>query len=148
MSANLIIEAKVLGQKKPLFNNWVVALPPEPGMPPAREDRMRLRDLITKVVQEEVSAFQQRQAERRLARIMTKGEIEEALVKGKVDLGEHDLKQKIDPQVAVETALQAFEDGLYYVFIAGEQVQSLDSEVVLQPTTHVTFIRLVALAGG
>jgi hypothetical protein len=148
MSANLIIEAKVLGQKKPLFNNWVVALPPGPSQPPMGEDRMRLRDLITKVVQEEVSAFQQRQAERRLARIMTKGEIEQALVKGKVDLGEHDLKQKVDPHVAVETALQAFEDGLYYVFIEGEQVQSLDSEVVLQPTTHVTFIRLVALAGG
>ena len=146
MSANLIIEAKVLGQKKPLFNNWVIALPP--GQPPAREDRMRLRDLITKVVQEEVSAFQQRQAERRLARLMTKGEIEQALVTGKVDLGERDLKQTVDPHLAVETALQAFEDGLYYVFIEDEQIQSLDSEVSLQPTTHVTFIRLVALAGG
>lgn len=139
MSATLTIEAKVLGQKKPLFPTWVITL---------GENRMRLRDLITKVVLEEVSAFQQRQEERRLARLMTKGEIEQAIVQGKVDLGERDLKQKVDPQAAVETALQAFEDGLYYVFVEGEQIQSLDSEVLLQPKTRVSFIRLVALAGG
>lgn len=146
MSATLTIEAKVLGQKKPLFTDWVITLPPD--QPPSEENRMRLRDLITKVVLEEVSAFQQRQEERRLARIMTKGEIEQALVKGKVDLGERDLKQKVDPDSAVETALQAFEDGLYYVFVEDEQIQNLDSEILLQPNTRVSFIRLVALAGG
>ncbi len=145
MSTTITIEGKLLGQKKPLFTDWVVALPIEPLQP---ENRMRLRDLIARVVQEEVRALQQRQEERRLARILTQGEIEQAIVQGKVDMGERDSKQKVDPEAAVETALQAFEDGLYYVLVDGEQVQSLDGEVVLQPNTRVTFIRLVALAGG
>lgn len=145
MSTTITIEGKLLGQKKPLFTDWVVALPAEPLQP---ENRMRLRDLIARVVQEEVRAFQQRQEERRLARILTKGEVEQAIVRGKVDMGERDSKQKVDPQAAVETALQAFEDGLYYVFVGGEQVQNLDDEVTVRADTRVTFMRLVALAGG
>ncbi len=143
MSATITVEGKLLGQKRPLFTDWAVALPADTG-----RGRLRLRDLISHVVLEEVQAFQQRQEERRLARILSKSEIEQALVQGKVDMGERDSRQKVDPQVAVETALQAFEDGLYYVFIDGEQVQSLDDEVTVRADTRVTFVRLVALAGG
>ncbi|HLE30569.1 MAG TPA: hypothetical protein VI793_20775 [Anaerolineales bacterium] len=143
MSTTITVEGKLLGQKRPLFTDWAVTLPADSG-----RDHLRLRDLIVHVVLEEVRAFQQRQEERRLARILTKGEIEQAIVQGKVDMGERDSKQKVDPQAAVETALQAFEDGLYYVFVDGEQVQSLDHEVTVRADTRVTFIRLVALAGG
>ena len=48
MSTTLTIEAKVLGQKKPLFPTWVIALPPDPVTSASGENRMRLRDLITK----------------------------------------------------------------------------------------------------
>ncbi len=41
-----------------------------------------------------------------------------------------------------------FVDGFYFVFIDDEQQQYLDGEVYLKPNTHVTFLRLVPLAGG
>lgn len=141
----ILVEGKVLGQKRPLFKDWRIELPPvwERG-----GDRMKLRDLITQVVVEEVQAFQQRQAERRVARIMSRAEIEQGARQGKVDPGERQLSQPVDPDQAIGNALLAFEDGLYYVFIDGQQQTSLDSEVYIKAGSQVTFVRLVALAGG
>lgn len=138
----LTIDARLLGQKRSLFAGWQLELPPEAG------SRLTLRDLITRVVEAEVQAFQQRQAERRLARVLSPGEIEQGLARGKVDLGERELNQPVDPAAAVAAALQAFEDGLYFVFVESEQVTALEAEVVLQPQTRMSFVRLVALAGG
>jgi hypothetical protein len=143
MSATITVEARVVGRKQPLFTDWIVPLP-EAGA----AGRLPLRDVITRIVLEEVRDFQQRQAERRLARIMTKEQIERAAEAGKIDLHEKELKQEVDPQAAVETALQAFEDGLYYVFVDGAQIEALESEVAIQPDSRITFIRLVGLAGG
>ena len=145
MLTTIVVEGKILGQKKPLFTDWHIELPPiwQRG-----GDRIKLRDLITRVVVEEVEAFQKRQAERRLARIMSRSEIEQGARSGKVDPGERDLKQAVHQDEAVGTALQAFEDGLYFVFVDGVQQTSLDSEVYLNTDSKVTFIRLVALAGG
>jgi hypothetical protein len=138
----LTIDARLWGQKKPLFAGWALELPREAGT------HLSLRELITCVVQAEVRAFQERQAERRLARVLSPGQIEQALTRGKVDLGQSELNQAVDLASAVSAALQAFEDGLYFVFVAGEQVTTLEAELVLQPQTRVSFVRLVALAGG
>ncbi len=145
MTTTIVVEGKVLGQKRPLFTGWRVTLPPiwERG-----GDRLKLRHLIERVVAEEVEAFQQRQQERRLARILSRAEIEQSARQGKIDPGERELNQPVDLEQAVGTALQAFEDGLYFVFIDGVQQTGLDSEIYLQPDSQVTFIRLVALAGG
>jgi hypothetical protein len=143
--ASILVEGKVLGQKRPLFTDWFIELPPlwERG-----GDRLKLRDLITRVVLEEVDAFQKRQEAYRLARILTPAQITAGAARGKVDPGERDLKQAVSPEAAVATALQAFEDGLYFVFIDGVQQTGLDGEVYLKPQSKVSFIRLVALAGG
>ncbi len=138
----LLVEAKLIGQRRPLFSGWRIDLAQRSG------DHLRLRDLITRVVLEEVEAFQKRQQERRLARVLSPAEIEAGRVKGKIDPGERDLQQAVDPDAAVGTALQAFEDGLYFVFIDGVQQTRLDSEVFLKPESQVTFLRLVALSGG
>ncbi len=53
-----------------------------------------------------------------------------------------------DPSAAVAAALLAFEDGLYYVFVDNEHRTSLDDEIRLRTESRVTFLRLVALAGG
>jgi hypothetical protein len=57
-------------------------------------------------------------------------------------------QNEVDDDVAVAVALQAFEDGLYFVFLDGQQQEDLDAEVRLRPDSTLTFIRLVALAGG
>ncbi len=141
----IIIEGKILGQKRPLFTDWRIDSPPiwEIG-----GNRQKLRDLITHVVTEEVQAFRIRQDEQRLAKIMSRAEIEQGSRRGKVDPGERELKQEVNQDEAIATALQAFEDGLYYVFIDNVQQSNLNSEIYLKPDSRVTFIRLVALAGG
>jgi hypothetical protein len=145
MSLEIIVEGKVVGQKHPLFTDWRIGLPP---MWENHGDHLRLKDLITLVVIEEVNAFRQRQNERKLAHIMSKNEIEAAAVKGKVDSGERDLNQQVDLDESITTALEAFSDGLYFVFIDDVQQTSLDSEVLLKSESKVVFLRLVALAGG
>jgi hypothetical protein len=99
-------------------------------------------------VQQEVSAFRQRQAEQRFIQVLTPEEITRGAQKGKLSMGGRDLDQDVDPQAAVSTALQAYEDGVYLVFVDGHQVVSLDEQVFLQPDSQVTIVRLVALSGG
>lgn len=145
MSIVFMVEGKVVGQKRPLFSDWRVELPP---IDEDHGDRLKLRDLITSIVAREVEAFKDRQAERRLARVMSRQRIEQGVDLGKVDPGEHDLAQSITTEDAIAVALQAFEDGLYFVFIDEAQQTQLDSEVFLKNNSKVVFLRLTALAGG
>ncbi len=145
MESTITIEGKVFGQKRPLFADWRMSLPREAA---SAGEGLTLRALITGIVREEVQAFRARQEERRLVRALTKAEIERGLMKGKIDMGGREAETEADPQAAVEAALLAFEDGVYYVFVDGEQALDLDASVVVQPDSRVTFLRLVALAGG
>ena len=97
---------------------------------------------------EEVAAFRERQEERKITRALTAAQIDEGVAKGKVDMGDRDLKQKVDPEAAVAVALQAFEDGIYLVVVDGEEHRDLDKEIYLQPDSRITFVRLSLLSGG
>jgi hypothetical protein len=145
MTTTITVEAKVLGQSKPLLADWVLALPAAWENAP---ECILLRDLIARIVRQEAAAFRERQAQQRLIRMLTPSEISTSAAKGKVTMGGRDLNQEPDPQTAVETALQAFEDGLYFVFVDDEQQTVLDKPVQLVSSSRVSFIRLVALAGG
>jgi hypothetical protein len=140
MSSTITLEAKLIGRRQPLVAASPVSLPDL--HPPT------LRSLITQVVLEEVNAFRKRQAERRLTHVLTAAQIDLAAQQGKVSMGQSELQQAVDPQDAVTTAIQAFEDGLYLVFVDGEQPQQLDDLVNIAEDSHVLFVRLVALAGG
>jgi hypothetical protein len=107
-----------------------------------------LGDLIGEIVRQEVTAFRERQDERRLFQVLSHTEIAQGAMQGKIDPGGRDLEQEVDMEAAVTTASQAFEDGLYYVFVDGEQQDELDTVLTVQPDSTVTFVRLVALAGG
>jgi hypothetical protein len=140
----ITIQAKVPGQKKQAITNWHIPLPPDVD----GSRRMTLRDLIEYVVSNEIQTFHERQEERRLARILSPSEIELGVEKGKIDMGERDLDQTVDENAAIGAALQAFEDGLYFVFLDDAQQHDLNHEVVVAPDSTLLFIRLVALAGG
>ena len=56
--------------------------------------------------------------------------------------------QDVDLETAVGVALQGFVDGLYYVFVDGQQQRDLDGYVQLGAEAHLTFLRLTPLAGG
>jgi hypothetical protein len=140
----ITVEAKIVGQKRPLFTDYHLPIPPEF----TGSGRITLRDLVTAVVVKEVEAFTQRQEERRLARVLSPQDIERGAERGKIDSGERDAEQKVDENAAAGAALQAFEDGLYFVFLDGAQQESLDQTVFVSEDSRMLFVRLVALAGG
>mgnify|MGYP006969405746 CR=1 FL=1 len=141
----LTISGKALGRKKPLFADFSV--PPPDEM--ADGGNVALRDLIERVVRNEVAAFRQRQHDRQFIRALTAREIEAGAAAGKIESGGSEVPiQDVDEEQAVATALQAFEDGLYLVVIDGTDHRSLDAEVYLRPDSHLTFLRLTLLAGG
>ncbi|MBA4383982.1 MAG: hypothetical protein C0410_04545 [Anaerolinea sp.] len=145
MTISLLIEGKVLGKKQPLFSDWRIDLPP------LREqdgDHRKLRDLITSIVIEEVKGFELRQEKRKLTQVLSTQEINQGVASGKIDSGGRDLIQNIEIEGAVSEALQAFEDGLYFVFIDDVQYTNLDSEIYLQKDNKLVFLRLVAMVGG
>lgn len=151
IQSSIKIEGKVFGQRRPLFADFSVALPPDIV---GSGGRLTLRALISLVVEAEVVAFRERQEQRKFVHILSRADIERGIMKGKIDMGGHLIAneeretQAVDMNDAVAIALLAFEDGLYYVFVNDVQYTELDQEIYLQPESRVTFLRLVALAGG
>jgi hypothetical protein len=145
MSMSIVVEGKVVGQKRSLFPDWRIELPP---LDQNQGDHLKLRDLITSIVMKEVESFRLRQEERKLARVMSRQEIEQSAVTGQVNPGERDLQQQVNLDEGVGVALQAFEDGLYFVFVDEVQQTNLDREVFLKMDSKVVFLRLTALVGG
>lgn len=140
----LTIEAKVLGQSRPAIAPWEVALTARA----AENGAMSMRELLTAIVTAEVESFRERQDQRRLTRVLLPEEIARGAERGKVDAGGHDLAQPVNTADAVAAALQAFEDHLYYVFVDGQQAQSLDEVAPAHEGSRILFVRLVALIGG
>jgi hypothetical protein len=142
MTPTLTITGKQAGLRNPLFPAW--QLPTDETL----RTPTPLRNLIVFIVRSEVEAFRERQEARRLTRVMTAAEIAQSAERGKVDAGGHDLQQAVNTDDAIDAALQAFEDGLYFVFVDEQQIEQLDTLVHLQPQTQILFMRLVALADG
>jgi hypothetical protein len=143
MSTKLTISGKVMGKTRPTFPDWELTLPQD-----IEPTDLSLRSLLTHLVFAEVSAFETRQSQRRLLRILSPEQIQLGLEQGKVESGGSELDQKVDADAAVEVALQAFEDGLYFVFIDDEQIERLDAIAPLKPASQLLFLRLVPLVGG
>ena len=143
----LTVEAKAIGQRKPLLSDWSVPTPPEVG---PDGGQVTLRKVIDRIVRAEVDAFHNRQKERQLFRALTAKQIADSAAKGKVATGLHEEAKptQVNPDEAVGVALQAFEDGMYLVIIDEQEQKELDRELFLKPDSRVTFIRLSMLAGG
>ncbi len=129
-----------MGKTQPLFTNWQLALD--------LDQSVTLRNLLTQIVRSEVTSFEERQRQRRLFQVLTPKQISLDLEQGKVDLGGSDLAQAVDVDQAIAAALQAFADGLYFVFLDDQQQENLDDLVTLRPDSQLMFLRLVPLVGG
>jgi hypothetical protein len=153
--ATLNIEARIIGKRTPTHAPRHIAFPPALLQEKSdTENLFRLRDLIEYIVREEVCAFRMRQEERLLLRVLNPHEIADAESLGKITMGgprEAGLGQdnnEVDEEEAVQIALQGFVDGLYFVFLDGQQQHDLDAPVQPHPASTLKFIRLVPLAGG
>ena len=57
-------------------------------------------------------------------------------------------RKKIDPEKQVYIALDAFQKNGYFILIDNKQADELEQEIVLSPSTKVSFIKLTPLVGG
>ena len=55
--------------------------------------------------------------------------------------------KKADENEAVQTALQAFDDGLFRAFVGETELESREQEIKIGENSEITFIRLTMLAG-
>lgn len=140
----LTIEARATGRRRALAPAWQIPI----GEHGAGHGPLTLRDLIARIVREEVEAFRARKREQRLMPVLSREQIERGLESGRVSAGAPAGGAKVDEDAAVGVAHQSFEDGLYLVLIDGRQYEDLDEQVLIGDDSTVTFLRLVPLAGG
>ena len=139
------VEGQQLGLKKPLIQPRKIELPETLS---SKANVVTLRNLIHYLVQLEVDAFKERQENRQLFRVLTAAQIEAGKNEGRIDPAEKNLQQVVNLEETVRTAIQAFEDGLYFVFFNEQQLNSLDETIQFTAEGSLKFVRLVALAGG
>lgn len=114
----------------------------------AAEGGLTLRQLIGLAVEEELAAYSERRVERTFAQVLTEERLAAGKAAGRIDSGQRKTAPAPPAEVAVATAIEAFVDGLFLVLIDGRQELDLEAQVLVGPDSTVTFVRLVALAGG
>ena len=134
----MIVETKLVGRRTP-FERRPVELPDGPHT---------LRGLLTRLVEIEVAAYQERQDSVGLLRILTEPELQDAAATGRISVAPQERGGNVSAAAATHTALTAFGDGLYYVFVDERQLMALDEPVTLRPDSTLLLLRLSALAGG
>lgn len=67
---------------------------------------------------------------------------------GKVGLGDKANLTPADLEVATETALQAFTDGLFVLFIDEQEVSQINDIITVRDGSRLTFVRLTFLVGS
>ncbi|GKU76053.1 hypothetical protein [Paenibacillus sp. L3-i20] len=135
----LYVTVKSLGKRKNVLTKLEIELLVIPTT---------LRELITEVVKWNVHQFTEKQQSTTLIPFLTGMEIEERKENGKVAFGSVYNDQIPDLKQAIETAVVAFEDGLYKVFIREEENSDLESPIKLNEGDEVVFIRFTMLAGS
>lgn len=134
----MIVETKIVGRRTP-FERRPVELP---------DGTYTLERLLTHLVHVEVAAYQERQDRVGLLRVLTEPELDAGHAAGKISVAPQERGGAVTPEAATRTALTAFGDGLYYVFVDDQQIEQLSQPLTLRPDSTLLLLRLTALAGG
>lgn len=132
----LILQLKRLGKKRVISVPYVLEAVPA-----------TLKELIAACVTTEVQRYNAKREEIPLVSFLNPQQIEEQAEAGKIAFGDIDNLQQVVEDKALEIAFQAFEDGLFVVFIDGVEIKTLDEEVEIKDRSEVAFIRLTFLVG-
>jgi hypothetical protein len=105
-------------------------------------ERITVRELIRERVYQEVREFNARTSD--VFQGLVQPEDTERLLNGY----RMKTQRKIDWEKQYEKALKAFDNNGFFLLVDDKQVESLDAEITLTPTTGVSFVRLMPLVGG
>jgi hypothetical protein len=141
------VSAAVTGHRRRGVREHDLVLKLPPG-------RVTARQLIEAAVTAEVAAYQARAEEASLVRVLTEKSLAEDLARGAVRTGgprdddDGEPPRPVDVTAAVETALLAFGDGIFKVFVGDDEVPGDDESLAIADGASLLFLRLVPLAGG
>ncbi|MCM1497193.1 MAG: hypothetical protein NC124_01880 [Clostridium sp.] len=131
------VTLKQLGKKRNKFQ----AVPFELEHSPAN-----VGELIRECVHTCVKEYRVRAA--KVEQPMTEAEIEAQKEIGKIAFGIHYNEGKVNEQKAADTALQAYEDGLFRIFRNEEELGEAGQELHLTEADVLTLVRLTMLSGS
>ena len=142
MTVAVRVSATITGHRRRGVREHDLTLELAPGEVPARR-------LIEAAVAAEVAAYAARAEENSFVRVLTASGLVSALAGGAVRLGGPPETEgpDVDPAKAAEAALQAFEDGIFKVFVGDREVEA-GQAAWLEEGASLLFLRLVPLAGG
>ncbi len=107
-----------------------------------RDDVNTLKELISNLVNIEIDKYEQEEL-----KIASQEDLDQMIINGKVSFGFKYRETDIDRANAVSVALQAFEDGLYVVFLNNSELKSLTDKLILNENDSLSLVRLTMLTG-
>ena len=137
----LKIKVKQPGRKHPLIDNKLIEIEDIGVNPTARQ-------LIKAVVAQQVNEYNGKPHEKNLLAFLSPSQTNEQAISGKISFGSIYNENKADVAKAQETALQAFDDGMFALFVNDDEITKLDQSILFANDTVITFIRLTFLAGS
>ena len=138
---NLQIKVKQPGRKHPLLDKKIITVE---GL----NSQTNLQTLIEAIVHQQVVEYNSKSPEKNILPFLSQSQIEEQGVAGKVSFGSIYNENKADVEQAKKNALQAYEDGIFVVFVNDEEIKQLNSIITLPANSVIIFIRLTFLAGS
>ncbi|MCH2032529.1 MAG: hypothetical protein MK202_03325 [Tenacibaculum sp.] len=106
-----------------------------------------LEDLIIQLVRHNVNSFNKEIETNKVLSFLSPSEIQNQSITGKIGFGEIENKTKANINSSIENALQAFEDGIFVVFIDDDEVKTLKEPLAIKVSSSITFIRMTFLTG-
>ena len=146
MTVAVRVSATVTGHRRRGVREHDLVLDLPPGQVTARQ-------LIEAAVTAEVAAYQARAEEVSLVRVLTQKALLADLERGAVRTGGAPQAQarnaeSVDVADAVDTAVLAFGDGLFRIFVGDRELTDDAAAVSVADGAALLFLRLVPLAGG
>lgn len=134
----LFINLKQIGKRRNVIDRQEVTLVTAPAT---------VAELITAIVCRQVEEYNDRLEQSELLNCLSDEQVRQKATVGKVEFGELYNRVPAQAEEAVRTALQAFEDGIFRLFINEIGVDGLQTPLSLQEGDTLTFIRLTLLTG-
>ncbi|WP_261807809.1 hypothetical protein [Paenibacillus sp. N3.4] len=106
-----------------------------------------LRELITEIVANHVQKYNERTENSQLISFLTEEDINARGIEGKVGFGSTYDDRQANEQESIQTALLAFEDGLFRVYLREEEISDLSTRIDIQDGDDIIFIKFTMLAG-
>ncbi|HEU4962833.1 MAG TPA: hypothetical protein VFV52_03100 [Bacilli bacterium] len=134
----LYLSVKQAGKRKGYITNQELNLDPIPST---------LRELITQIVRLQVEAYNRKPTQDQLLPYLLPEDMDNLAETGKIGFEQRYNEQQADVHQAIETALLAYQDGLFRVFANEDELTDPDAPLELTEGTVLTFIRFTMLAG-